>query len=112
MNDEQALKMDERNSNFKWRDCNHLGLTQLNDYEIFIDKGKRGTPPAEYKKISSHFVCDVKHDGRHKARYVADGHKTDTPLESVYLGVVTLQGIIFIVFLAELNGLELWAIYI
>ena len=61
-----------------------------------------------HKKISAHFVYDVKHDGRHKARYVADGHKTDIPLESVYSGVVTLQGLRLVVFLEELNGLKLW----
>ena len=37
-------------------------------------------------------MFDVKHDGRHKAHLVADGHLTDIPLESVYSGVVSLQG--------------------
>ena len=82
--------MDERNNNHKWRDCTHLEITQLNKYEIFTDKGKDGTPPAGYKKISTYFVYDVKHDGRHNARYVVDGHNTDIPLESVYSGIVTL----------------------
>ena len=44
--------------------------------------------------------------------YVADGCKTDTPLESVYSGVVTLRGIRMVIFLKGLNGLELWATYI
>ena len=50
----------------------------------------------------------MKHDGRHKARIVAGGHLTDPNTESVYSGVVSLRGIRLIVFLAELNGLELW----
>ena len=54
-------------------------------------------------------VCAVKHDGRHKARLVAGGHLTDIPLESVYSGVVSLQGLRTIIFLAELNGLQTWA---
>jgi hypothetical protein len=53
-------------------------------------------------------VYDVKHDGRHKARLVAGGHLTDPNTESVYSGVVSLRGIRLIVFLAELNGLQLW----
>jgi Reverse transcriptase (RNA-dependent DNA polymerase) len=53
-------------------------------------------------------VFDIKHDGRHKARLVAGGHLTDPNTESVYSGVVSLCGIRFIVFLAELNGLDLW----
>ena len=34
---------------------------------------------------------------------------TDTPIDSVYSGVVSLRGLRLMVFLAELNGLETWA---
>ena len=103
MNYEQALKMNERNNNKKWRDYTHPEVTQLNKYEIFTDPGKGGKPPTWYKKSSAHFVYDAKHDSRHKTRYVADGHKTDIPLESVYSGIVTLRGLKIAVFLVELN---------
>jgi hypothetical protein len=53
-------------------------------------------------------VYAVKHDGRHKARMVAGGHRTETPADSIYSGVVSLPGIRIVTFLAELNGLELW----
>ena len=53
-------------------------------------------------------VYDVKHDGRHKSRLVAGGHLTDTPIESVYSGVVSLRSLRLVIFLAELNGLEVW----
>jgi hypothetical protein len=56
-----------------------------------------------------HLVFDVKHDGHHKARLVAGGHLTDPPLDSVYSGVVSLHGFRLVLFLAELNGLEMWA---
>jgi hypothetical protein len=59
--------------------------------------------------IRVHLVFDIKHDGRHKARLVADGHLTGIPLDSVYSGVVSLQGFRLILFLAELNNLQLWA---
>jgi hypothetical protein len=59
------------------------------------------TPPAGYKRIRVHIVYDVKHDGRHKARLVADGHLTDIPLDSVYSVVVSLCGFSL--------GLQLWA---
>jgi hypothetical protein len=39
---------------------------------------------------------------------VADGHLTDIPVESVYSGVVSLHGLCLIIFLAELDGLEVW----
>ena len=54
-------------------------------------------------------MFDVKHDGRHKARLVADGHLTDVPLDSVYSGLVSLRGLRIVLFLAELNNLELCA---
>ena len=51
-------------------------------------------------------VYDVKHGGRHKSRLVAGGHLTDTPIESVYSGVVSLRSLRLVIFLAELIGLE------
>ncbi len=50
----------------------------------------------------------MKHDDRHQATHVVDGHLTDVPEESNYSGVVSLPGFRLLVFLAELNGLKLW----
>ena len=36
------------------------------------------------------------------------GHRTETPIDSTYSGVVSLPGIRLVTFLAELNDLELW----
>ena len=85
-----------------------LELAQIQEYKTFRDLGK-GTPgPEGYKKIKVHFVFDVKHDGRHKARLVAGGHLTDTPVDSVYSGVVSLRSLRLVLFLAELNKLKVW----
>jgi hypothetical protein len=54
-------------------------------------------------------VFDVKHDGCHKARYVAGGHLTNVPNVSVYSRVVSLRGLRMVAFQSELNGLDLWA---
>jgi hypothetical protein len=64
--------------------------------------------PEGYQKFPCHMVYAVKHDGRHKARMVAGGHRTETPADSIYSGVVSLPGIRTVTFLAEHNGLELW----
>ena len=61
--------------------------------------------PDGYKKIKVHLIYNVKHDGRHRARLVADGHLTELPTESVYSGVVSLRGLHMFVFIAEHNGL-------
>jgi hypothetical protein len=92
---EEALRLDKRNGNTKWADAAKFELTQIDDYHTFIDKGHhtKVKAPAGYKKIRVRLIFDVKHDGRHKARLVADGHLTDIPLELVYSGVVSLRGL-------------------
>jgi hypothetical protein len=108
---DQAMKLDAKNGNLKWQEAVETELCQINEYKTFIDKGhhtKTHQPPG-YKKIRVHLIFDVKHDGRHKARLVADGHLTDIPLQSVYSGVVSLRGFRLVLFISELNGLELWA---
>jgi hypothetical protein len=106
-----AVKIDERNGNRLWQDAVALEFKQVNDYNTFKDIGHQSktTPPAGYKRIRVHFVFDVKHDGRHKVRLVADGHLTDVPQDSVYSGIVSLRGCRIVLFLAELNELHAWA---
>jgi len=107
-NHEEAVKIDEKYGNTKWQDAERLEIQQLLEYDTFKDIGE-GTPiPEGYTKIPCHMVYDVKHDGRHKARMVAGGHRTSTPVDSVYSGVVSLTGVRLVTFLAELNDLELW----
>ena len=50
------------------------------------------------QKIGVHFVLDIKHYGKLKARLLAGEHFTKEPMETVYSGM----------FLAEPNNLELW----
>jgi len=109
-NYDHAMRLDAKNKNTKWKDSVALELMQIDEYNTFTDLGHhtKTSPPAGYKKIRVHLIFDVKHDGRHRARLVADGHLTDIPLESVYSGVVSLKGLRLVVFLAELNQLELW----
>ena len=45
----------------------------------------------------------------HKTCCVSDGHLADTPVDSVYLGVVLLWGFQMLLFLLELNNLPTWA---
>ena len=59
-------------------------------------------------KIRVHFVFDVKHCGKFKARLVADRHLTKEPNETVYSGVVSLRNFRLAMFLAELDGQQLW----
>jgi Reverse transcriptase (RNA-dependent DNA polymerase) len=108
-NHDQAMEIDQRNGNSLWRDAEIFEIKATDEHKAFIDKGKGYNPGSDYKKIRVHFVYDVKHDGRHRARLVAGGHLTETPIDSVYAGVVSLRGIRILAFLACLNEMEFWA---
>ena len=106
-----AVQLDKENGNTRWMDAIRLENEQLFDYKTFQDKGHKDQTqaPEGYKRIRCHYVFDVKFDGRHKARFVADGNLTDLPLDDVYSGVVSIKGIRLVIFLSELNRLQLVA---
>ncbi|MEL7196406.1 MAG: reverse transcriptase domain-containing protein, partial [Bacteroidota bacterium] len=109
-NYKHAMELDQKNGNTKWKDAIEKEMSCMVEYKVFMDKGhsKNTFPPSGYKQLRVHLIFDVKHDGRHRARLVADGHLTDVPTESVYSGVVSLRGFRLVAFLAELNKLEMW----
>ena len=65
-------------------------------------------PHKRYHKIKVHLVFAVKFDGRHKARFVADGHQACQPIENIYSCVVSLRNLRLIIFLGKLNNLDVW----
>ena len=109
-----AMRLDKENGNTHWQDAMDLELTQIHEYKVFKDTGKakfhngKVVTPDGFLKIRVHFVYAVKHDGRFKARLVADGHLTKEPVESIYSGVVSLRSLRMVVFLSQLNNLEIW----
>ena len=102
-----AISLDKENSNTHWQDEMDLELTQIHEYKVFKDTGKaqfhdgRAVTPDGFQKIRVHFVYAVKHAGKFKARPVADGHLTKEP-------VVSLRSLRMVVFLSQLNDLEIW----
>jgi hypothetical protein len=67
-------------------DAEYTELSRLQGFQAFTDIGHsdRTSPPKGYTKITGHdMVYAVKHDGRHKARYVAGGHLMAKPVDSV-----------------------------
>ena len=109
-----AMRLDKENGNTHWQDAMDLELTQIHEYKVFKDTGKakfhngKLVTPDGFQKIRVHFIYAVKHDGRFKARLVADGHLTKGPVESIYSGVVSLRSLRMVVFLSQLNNLEIW----
>ena len=49
--------------------------------------------PVGWQLSSGHLVFDIKMDFTRKARWVKDGHKTPTPVESNYAGVVSRESV-------------------
>ena len=99
-------KLSKRHSkdNNKWKEATDLELEQIKEYQVFNDLGSAKAVHDKkhitkgHQKIRVHFVFDVKHCGKFKARLLTDGHFTKEPMETVYSGM----------FLAELTNLELW----
>jgi len=64
--------------------------------------------PVGYKHIPCHMIFDVKMVGLvRKARFVAGGHLTDPPAESVYSSVVTCESVKIMFLIVALNGLDI-----
>jgi hypothetical protein len=106
---EYEIQIYKRNGNIKFQDATDLKLQHMRDYQTFRDKGHhiKTKPPDGYKKIRVHLVFNAKHDDRHEARLVADGHLTGIRLESVSSGVVRIHGFHIVLLLVELNNLNL-----
>ena len=99
--------LDKENGNTLWQDTIQSELDQISSYKSFRNIGIGVSPGADFKKIKVKFVFDCKVDGCRKGRLVAWEDMTPEPEESVYSSVATLHSLIIVVFLAELNGLNL-----
>ena len=62
--------------------------------------------PVGYKKSSGRLIYDVKMDFTRKARWVKDGHKTQDPETSSYVGVVSRESIRILLTHAALHGVD------
>ena len=61
-----------------------------------------------YEEITGHMIFDVKlsENFRRKARFVADGHRVETPASVTYSTVVSRDSVRILLLAAALNGLE------
>ena len=113
----EALEFDKENNNTKWADATRDEMDCIKEQQVFT-KGPRAkwdpqhkrilNAPPNHQKIMVNLIFAVKYNGRHKARLVADGSLTPEPAENIYSGVVSLRPLRLVIFLGELNNLELW----
>ena len=68
-----------------------------------------GKIPVAHTEIKSHMIFDIKSTLQRKARFVAGGHLTDPPKDSVFSSVVLRDSVRLAFTLAALNGLQVLA---
>ena len=86
----EAYDLDRENGNTFWADAIALELSQLFEYDTFEDLGLNARIPDGHQMIPAHIIFDVKQSGKRKAWFVAGGHMTNPPKDSVYSSVVSL----------------------
>ncbi|HSN67417.1 MAG TPA: reverse transcriptase domain-containing protein, partial [Fusibacter sp.] len=101
----QCQEEDARNGNTLWMDA---VAKEMKTIMVAFDvlKNGRKVPPG-YEYMSGHIVADVKHSTwERKIRWVADGHKLDTPKELTYSSVVSRDSVRIALTMAALHDLK------
>ena len=113
----EALEFDKENNNTKWADATRDEMDCIKEQQVFTKQQRAKwdsnhkkilNAPPNHQKIRVNLMFAVKHNGRHKARLVADVSLTPEPVENIYSGVVSLRHLRLVLFLGEINNLELW----
>jgi hypothetical protein len=86
----QALAIDRNTGTSFWKDAIEKEMKNVQPAFEFRDDD---VMPPGFKKIDCHMVFNVKLDLVRKARFVAGGHQTDPPKESVYSSVVSRDSV-------------------
>ena len=68
-----------------------------------------GKIPVAHTEIKCHMIFDIKSTLQRKARFVAGGHLTDPPKDSVFSSIVLRDSVQLAFTLAALNGLKVLA---
>ena len=101
---QEALEIDRRTGTSFWREAIDQEMRNVLSAFEFRDDDKI---PIGFKHITCHMVFDIKMIGlTRKARFVAGGHLTDPPTESVYSSVVTRESVRIMFLVAALNDLD------
>ena len=100
----EALDIDRRTGTTLW--CDAIEKEMRNNAPAFKFNDDDSVPIG-YKHITCHMIFEIKMVGLvRKARYVAGGHLTDPPVDSVYSSVVTRESVRILFTIAALNDLD------
>ena len=82
----------------------------MTEYDVFQAAAEGAGALEGYSRIPLHWVFNVKHNFRHRARIVAGGHVAPIPDESPLSSVVSLKSARLLLFLSQLNKLNLMCV--
>ena len=104
---EEAYSIDKENNNTYWTDAIRSEMVKIKGA---VQK-YNGDPSSliGYQEVTGHLVFDIKlgEGFRRKARYVGDGHKTETPSSVTYSSVVSRDSVRICLLIAALNDLDI-----
>ena len=103
---EEALAIDDETGTTFWRDAIEKEMKNVGIAFEFCEDGKI---PVAHTEIKCHMVFDIKSTLQRKARFVAGGHLTDPPKDSVFSSVVSRDSVRLAFTIAALNGLQVLA---
>ena len=103
---EEAIDIDKENGNTLWQDAVKEEMT--NNRIAFERYNGEIKDLVGYEQITGHIIFDVKlsENYRRKARFVADGHRVETPASITYSTVVSRDSVRILLMVAALNGLD------
>jgi Reverse transcriptase (RNA-dependent DNA polymerase) len=99
-----VLELDRANGNTYWADAMRKEQAGINPAFDFQEKG--GPKPVGYEAIQGHTIFDVKPDLTRKARFVAQGNRTEPTVELTYASVVSRDSVRIVFLLAALNDMS------
>ena len=103
------MMFDSNNCNTNWKDGELIKLKQIYYFDPFYYIGTvmSARIPPGHTKIQVHIIYDYNKDRRYKAHMVASGNMTGTNLDTYYSIVVSLHSVRTVVFLSELNNIDI-----
>ena len=121
---EEAFILDQKNGNDYWQRAidKEMMTVRKNSFKKYEDAHGYSPTAQEvrdnpkrylvgYKEITCHIIFDIKLDGKftRKARFVADGSKTDWPKSMTYSSVVSRESVRIAFLTAGLNDVDISA---
>ena len=105
----EAHAFDLENGNKLWEESINAEMPKI--HGSVVEHDGEISQLVGYQEITGHIIFDVKlaENFRRKARYVADGHKTETPTSVTYSTVVSRDSVRICLTIAALNDLEVLA---